>query len=204
VNHAHKMPGSADEVPGTHVTINQLIGYNVARWRKAAKLTQAELGEMMGGWSNATVSAAEKSWDGKRIRQFTADDIVALALALNLPVAALFLPPDDDGASTRYLFHAHERGADCSDMSELFGLLVIDSTGEGTAEEEWQSALARAVSRYLDPDRGAELISYLEDMTDSEQRAQRLRRIQAQRAAVLELVADLDQIALAIETGDRQ
>lgn len=204
MSHAIEMPGNADEVPGEHVTINQVIGYNVARWRKAAKLTQAEFGERMGGWSNATVSAAEKSWDGKRIRQFTADDIVALALALDLPIAAFFLPPDDDGAGVRYLFHAHERGADCSDMAVLFGLLVIDSTGEGAAEEEWQSALSRAVSRYLDPERGAELISYLEDMTDSEQRAQRLRRIQAQRAAVLELVADLDQIALAIETGDRQ
>ena len=150
----HELPDNPDEVPGRHVTVNQVVAFNLARWRKAAGLTQAELGEMLGGWSNATVSAAEKSWDGKRIRQFDADDLIAIAMALDIPLAALFLPPDDDGAAVRYLFHAHERGSACSDMATLFSLLFPDSTGDSPAEAEWQAALTAAVNRYMDPEIG--------------------------------------------------
>jgi hypothetical protein len=41
----------------------------------------------------AQVSTAERSVDGARIRQFTADDIVAFAQAFNLPIGYFFLPP---------------------------------------------------------------------------------------------------------------
>jgi hypothetical protein len=41
----------------------------------------------------AQVSAAERSVDGARIRQFTADDIVAFAQAFDLPIGYFFLPP---------------------------------------------------------------------------------------------------------------
>jgi len=37
-------------------------------------------------WMVAQVSAAERSIDGTRIRQFTADDLVAFAQAFGLPV----------------------------------------------------------------------------------------------------------------------
>jgi hypothetical protein len=37
--------------------------------------------------------AAERSVDGARIRQFTADDIVAFAQAFDLPIGYFFLPP---------------------------------------------------------------------------------------------------------------
>jgi transcriptional regulator with XRE-family HTH domain len=174
VEHSDDIPGSPDEVPGRHVTINQVIAYNLARWRKLAGLTQDQLGERLGGWSNATVSAAERSWDGKRVRQFDADDLVALALALGIPLAALFLPPDDDGAGVRYLFHAHEHGADCSGMADLFWLLLPESQADEGLDEPWRKAFAAAVSRYMDPERGGELMAYLEEMTSAERRAVRL------------------------------
>lgn len=202
VDHDTGTPDNPDEVPGRHITINQLVGFNIARWRKAAGLTQAELGEMLGGWSNATVSAAEKSWDGRRIRQFSADEMVAIALALEVPLAALLLPPDDDGAAVRYLFHAHEHGAGCSDMASLFSILFPESAGSSPAEGEWQAALGAAVNRYMDPDRGADYITYLEDLTSTERRTERLRRLRAHRAAMLAVLADLDQMAGAIETAE--
>lgn len=44
-------------------------------------------------WSKATFSAAERSVDGERVRQFDADEVVAFARAFDLPVSWFFLPP---------------------------------------------------------------------------------------------------------------
>jgi transcriptional regulator with XRE-family HTH domain len=85
------------------VTINQLVGYNMARYRRAARLTQEELGKRLGGWSKVAVSAAERSWEGKRVRKFDADELVTLARALGVPVIALFLSPADAGTARRYI-----------------------------------------------------------------------------------------------------
>jgi hypothetical protein len=40
------------------------------------------------GWAKVAVSAAERSWDGKRVRKFDADEIVAIATVLGVPVSA--------------------------------------------------------------------------------------------------------------------
>ena len=44
-------------------------------------------------WSKGTFSAAERSVDGGRVRQFTADEIVAFARTFELPVSWFFMPP---------------------------------------------------------------------------------------------------------------
>jgi hypothetical protein len=44
-------------------------------------------------WSKANYSAAERSVDGSRIRQFDADEIVAFARAFDMPIGWFFLPP---------------------------------------------------------------------------------------------------------------
>lgn len=84
------------------VTANQLVGYNMGEYRKAAGLTQEELGQRLGGWTKVAVSAAERSWDGKRVRKFDADELVAIARALEVPVPALFLPPANAGTAVQY------------------------------------------------------------------------------------------------------
>jgi transcriptional regulator with XRE-family HTH domain/cell division septum initiation protein DivIVA len=91
-------------LPVRRLTVNRLVAYNMAAFRKAAGLTQEEVGERLGGWSGASVSAAERSWDGKRVKKFDADEIVAIAFALGVPISALFLPPEDDGTAVRYMF----------------------------------------------------------------------------------------------------
>jgi transcriptional regulator with XRE-family HTH domain len=78
----------------------------MALYREAAGLTQEQLGKRLGGWTKVAVSAAERSWDGKRTRKFDADEIVAIAEALDVPVIALLLPPPDAGTAVDYYFTA--------------------------------------------------------------------------------------------------
>lgn len=89
--------------------MNQVVARNIAYFRNALTLTQEELGgrlERITGkkWSKATMSAAERSWHGNRIRSFDADDLMALSQALEVPVTALLLPPEEDGTVIDYTF----------------------------------------------------------------------------------------------------
>ena len=89
------------------LSANQLVAYNLMRIRKTLGLDQAQAAERLrpyvGEWSKAVYSAAERSYHGKRVRQFTADDLVALSLAFGVPVVYFFLPPraDDRSAGDR-------------------------------------------------------------------------------------------------------
>lgn len=89
----------SDEVPLYFgLTPNQVIAYNLAQARtlkgwtqdQACKALEPHLGSR---WSKANYSAAERSVDGSRIRQFDADVIVAFARTFDLPVTWFFLPP---------------------------------------------------------------------------------------------------------------
>lgn len=142
-------------------TVNQVVARNITRWRKAAGLTQEELGQRLGGWSNAAVSAAERSWDGKRIREFDADTIVALAAALGVPLTAMFLPPDD---------------SDDPGMGELFARIMPESLDETPVMDAYREALAVAAGRYMGPLRADDLQDYLKDMVNADGRHDRLRR----------------------------
>jgi hypothetical protein len=80
------------------LTANQLVAYNLMRIRKTMGLSQEEAAARLAPyvgklWSKAVYSAAERSYHGNRVRQFTADDITALALAFSVPVMYFFLPP---------------------------------------------------------------------------------------------------------------
>jgi transcriptional regulator with XRE-family HTH domain len=74
---------------------------NVQRVRKARGWSQEELGEALTKltnrrWSSASVSAAESSWRGGRVRRFDANELVAFSLIFKLPVSHFLLPPTDD------------------------------------------------------------------------------------------------------------
>ena len=80
------------------LTPNQVIAYNLAQARLWKGWTQEQacdaLEPYLGKrWSKANYSAAERSVDGNRIRQFDADEIVALARAFDMPISWFFLPP---------------------------------------------------------------------------------------------------------------
>jgi transcriptional regulator with XRE-family HTH domain len=95
---------AAGALPHRRVTANMLVSYNLAHFRKAAGLTQKQLGAALGGWSEASVSVAERGWDGRRIRKFDADEITRIAVVLGIPAFALLLPPEDAGTAVDYLF----------------------------------------------------------------------------------------------------
>jgi transcriptional regulator with XRE-family HTH domain len=80
------------------LTANQIIAYNLARIRKAHGLTQEQAAERLtpyigSTWSKKVYSAAERSYDGGRVRQFTGDDLLAFSLAFGVPLTYFFLPP---------------------------------------------------------------------------------------------------------------
>jgi hypothetical protein len=80
------------------LTPNQVVAYNLAQARLLKGWTQDQASEALepflgSRWSKANYSAAERSVDGTRIRNFDADEIVAFARAFELPVTWFFLPP---------------------------------------------------------------------------------------------------------------
>lgn len=84
--------------PYVQITPNQVVAYNLAEARALRGWTQEEaaarLEDFVGSrWSKATFSAAERSVDGRRVRQFTADEIVAFSRCFDVPVGFFFMPP---------------------------------------------------------------------------------------------------------------
>ena len=84
-------------VPDTYST-NQLVSYNLMRIRKALGLSQEQAAEQLEPylgvrWSKAVYSTAERSYIGKRVRQFTSAELAAFALAFGVRVLYFFLPP---------------------------------------------------------------------------------------------------------------
>lgn len=80
------------------LTANQVVAYNLMRVRKMLGLSQEQAAERLephigARWSKAVYSAAERSFHGNRVRQFTADDLGAFALAFGVPVSYFFVPP---------------------------------------------------------------------------------------------------------------
>lgn len=91
---------SGDGAHGRVLSMNALVAMNLAQLRTMLGLTQEQLGqrlaEMTGKpWSKATMSALERSAVGGRVREFDADLLVLLAMALHVPLPRLFQSVDD-------------------------------------------------------------------------------------------------------------
>jgi transcriptional regulator with XRE-family HTH domain len=76
----------------TELTPNDVAALNMAYYRQAAGLSQQQLANKL-GWPKTIVSTAERTWEAKRTRNFTADDLAELAAFFRIPVGALFVPP---------------------------------------------------------------------------------------------------------------
>jgi transcriptional regulator with XRE-family HTH domain len=84
---------------------NQVVAHNLARARLLRGLTQdeaaAELAPYLGfHLSAASFSAIERSIAGTRVKQFTADELVALSRAFELPLGWWFTPPPEGAMHT--------------------------------------------------------------------------------------------------------
>lgn len=101
------------EVP----TVNQLVAYNMTRARRSRDWTQQEVAERLEKytgrpWSKASISAAERSWQGGRPRKFDANELVALSVIFEVPLAYFFLPPKDGSARAVYMAQPEDRVAE--------------------------------------------------------------------------------------------
>lgn len=139
----------ATGLPERRVTPNMLVGYNMARWRQAMGLTQEQLGERLGGWGKTAVSAAERSWDGKRVRQFDADLVVRLAAIFGVPISALYMPPPEDKVTVLYVVDTGDGVVRMSDFFVVYLLAVPDFSYVGNpAAHAYDEVLVAAVAKY--------------------------------------------------------
>ena len=88
------------------LTPNQVVAYNLPRARSIRGWTQEQAAEVLAPflgtrWSVANFSAIERSVDGGRIRQFTADDLVALSRGFDLPIGFFLIPPASGAEGVR-------------------------------------------------------------------------------------------------------
>lgn len=95
-NHKSAKPAARSEL-----NINQIVAYNLRAGRKLRGWTQEALARRLeivteAPFSHAMVSALERAWDGERHREFDAHEIALFAVALDLPMAWFFLPPDKE------------------------------------------------------------------------------------------------------------
>ncbi len=105
---------------------NQVVALNVARGRAMRGWTQEQASNALAPylgtrWSNASFSAVERSIKGDRVKQFSADELVALARGFDLPIGWFFLPPppaEDAG------LHSKEAGSRGVDMAVLLDIVL--------------------------------------------------------------------------------
>jgi transcriptional regulator with XRE-family HTH domain len=120
-------------------TPNQIVALNVGRARALRGWTQEQAAEALAPylgtkWSNASFSAVERSIRGTRVKQFSADELVALARGFDLPLGWFFLPPppgEDAG------LHAPDAGINGTDPRLLLDIVL----GTDDNREPWHTAL---------------------------------------------------------------
>ena len=97
------------------LTPNQIVAFNLTRARTDRGWSQPEaaaaLEPLLGvRWSRASYSAVERSVDGVRIKQFSADELVAIARCFDRPISWFLTPPAGTVAATP----DHHDGLDAS------------------------------------------------------------------------------------------
>jgi transcriptional regulator with XRE-family HTH domain len=189
-------PGDT-EPPVREVTVNQVIAWNIGFYRRKAGLTQEQLGARI-GWSYGSVSEAERSWDGDRARKFNAQEVTVLALALGIPVIALFLPPDGDGTTARYAITG-DRGIRYG-MRDYMALAVMpDGDDNTTVFGAYRDRFNDAARRYLEPEGAATVARWTSGHLSAARRADLAATLRDRERAALTAAAEWRHLADAIE-----
>ncbi len=114
------MPRRRKPSPGLW-TANQIVAFNVAKARLLRGWTQEEAAQALAPYlgtllSTASFSAIERSVDTGRVREFSADELLAFARGFRVPITWFFTPPsfwEGVGVSTP---DAGEEGLDPLEM----------------------------------------------------------------------------------------
>ncbi len=153
----------------TLFTPNQLVAYNVARIRKQRGLTQDQTVELLTPflgvrWSVASLSAAERSIDGKRVKEFNADELIALSRAFDVPLAFWFTPPPANEQSRLATPDASDQGLP---VDTLLDIVFGRTDNRHTLEQGLLAGLpepeAGSVADRLDADTALRLRRQLRD-----------------------------------------
>ncbi|MGE0705338.1 MAG: hypothetical protein AB7P22_15530 [Vicinamibacterales bacterium] len=144
------------------ITPNQIVAFNLSEARALRGWTQeqaaAELEQYVGSrWSKATFSAAERSVDGRRVRQFTADEIVAFSRCFRLPIGFFFMPPRPSQVEQPVVLSTPERHGEGIKLAELLDVIF------GTPGE--REALSIRLRQFLDELPMAELTDAQDRLT---------------------------------------
>ncbi len=122
------------------MTPNQIVALNVAKARALRGWTQDQAAEALAPYlgaklSGQSFSALERSaWTVNRIKQFSADELLALSRGFDLPIGYFFTPPPPEQDSA---LHAPDAG-----MKGLDPIIVLDAI-LGTPDNlgEWEREL---------------------------------------------------------------
>lgn len=120
-------------MPPQRFTPNQAVAWNLARARTMRGWTQEQAAERLEPylgehWTKATFSVAERSVDGRRVRQFTADDLFAFSRAFDVPMTYFLCPP----SWTEELEVGHASGGETSTREDYLDLIF--DVGPGAPE----------------------------------------------------------------------
>lgn len=140
-------------------TPNQVVAYNVGRARALRGWTQEQAaGELSHflekRWSRASYSAVERSVGGGRVKQFSADELVALARGFRLPVLWFFLPPPLDDDPGLHVPHTTSRGIEMTELMDIvFGtsetITPYEEALRGWAAQTMDQGLVHNIEQHL-------------------------------------------------------
>lgn len=131
-----------------HLTVNQLVAYNLARARRADGSTQEEVAARLTAitgkrWTAATLGAAERSWESGRTREFDANELAAFCIAFDQPLAFFFLPRREDDKLAAYAL-----GTPANPDADFIGALeLLIKVLADRPRQEYVDELQRALDR---------------------------------------------------------
>ena len=174
-----------DDRPG-RADLNEIVAYNFRAARELHGWTQDETAQALEGLlgqrlPQASISAIERAYEGDRRREFDAHEILAFALAFDLPMMWFFLPPPGDH---RGLHHT------TNIVSELYGIVF-------GREDQLEPLYQRL--RQLGIDEPTEVDRTIENVTGKPSRARqtsyRERRKEMLLALLNQYTDDVDRAA---------
>jgi transcriptional regulator with XRE-family HTH domain len=196
----HEPPqGDAGAPPVIPLTADQVVAFNLRYWRREAGLTQEAAGALL-GWSADNLGQYEKSWEpGRPRRRFDAQALAEIALALGIPLAALFLPPpgEHDGGQYRLRLAAAGRHYDMGDMMAL--LVMPDNDDDTPVMDAYRARFNEAAARYLNPQWAATAARLLKGSRSPQAAADLAAQMRDDRAGLLRVAERLGELAGAME-----
>jgi transcriptional regulator with XRE-family HTH domain len=146
-------------------TPNQIVAHNIARARMLRGWTQDQAAEACAAYLGARLSAAswsamERSVDGDRVREITADELVAFARAFDLPVGFFLTPPS---AWDDHVVATPDAGPEGLTPIELFDVVIGTAENLAAWEQYLQSWPSPAHRGRLRPDGSIENLGRVQE-----------------------------------------